>query len=81
MVKIQEELLNKQLKSSHYQTIKKLAQGYFFHAGMSNEVAVIVANDRSSRPEVFCKKGVLKNLVKSTGKHLCKSLFLINARG
>ena len=26
---------------------------------------------RSSRPEVFCKKGVLKNLAKFTGKHLC----------
>ena len=31
---------------------------------------------RSSRPEVFCKKGVLRNLTKSTGKHLCQSLFL-----
>ena len=30
---------------------------------------------RSSRPEVFCKKGVLRNLPKFTGKHLCRSLF------
>ena len=30
---------------------------------------------RSSRPEVFCKKGVLRNLAKFTGKHLCQSLF------
>ena len=30
---------------------------------------------RSSRPEVFCKKGVLKNFAKFTGKHLCQSLF------
>ena len=30
---------------------------------------------RISRPEVFCKKGVLRNLAKSTGKHLCQSLF------
>ena len=29
----------------------------------------------SSRPEVFCKNGVLKNFAKFTGKHLCKSLF------
>ena len=29
---------------------------------------------RSSRPEVFCKKGVLKNFGKFTGKHLCQSL-------
>ena len=30
---------------------------------------------RSSRPEVFCKKGVLKNFAKFTGKHFCQSLF------
>ena len=29
----------------------------------------------SSRPDVFCKKGVLTNLAKFTGKHLCQSLF------
>ena len=26
-------------------------------------------------PEVFCKKGVLRNFAKFTGKHLCQSLF------
>ena len=30
---------------------------------------------RSSRPEVFCKKGVLRNFAKFTGKHMCQSLF------
>ena len=30
---------------------------------------------RSSRPEVFCKKGVLRNFAKFTGKHLRQSLF------
>ena len=30
---------------------------------------------RSSRPEVFCKKGVLRNFTKFTGKHLCQSFF------
>ena len=30
---------------------------------------------RSSRPEVFSKKGVLRNFAKFTGKHLCQSLF------
>ena len=30
---------------------------------------------RSSHPEGFCKKGVLKNFEKFTGKHLCQSLF------
>ena len=30
---------------------------------------------RSSRPEVFCKKGVLRNFAKFTGKHLYQSLW------
>ena len=30
---------------------------------------------KSSRPDVFCKKGVLRNFAKCTGKHLCQSLF------
>ena len=33
---------------------------------------------RSSRPEVFYKKPVLKSLAKFTGKHLCQSLFFNN---
>ena len=31
---------------------------------------------RCSVKKVFCKKGVLKNIAKFTGKHLCQSLFL-----
>ena len=31
--------------------------------------------DRSSHPEVFCKKVALKKFTKFTGKHLCQSLF------
>ena len=38
---------------------------------------VIFCKYRSSHPEVFCKKGVLRNFVKFTGKHLCQSLFSI----
>ena len=30
---------------------------------------------RSSRPDVFCKKGIVKNFAKLTGKQLCQSLF------
>ena len=29
---------------------------------------------RSSRPEVFCKKGILRNFAKFTRKHLCQRL-------
>ena len=35
----------------------------------------------SSRPEVFCKKGVLRNFTKFTGKHLCQSLFFNKVAG
>ena len=31
--------------------------------------------ERSSRPEVFCKKDVLRNFAKFTGKYLRQSLF------
>ena len=31
--------------------------------------------DRSSRSDVFCKKGVLRYFTKFTGKHLCQSFF------
>ena len=37
--------------------------------------------NRSSRPEVFCERGVLKNFAKCTGKHLCQSLFLNKVAG
>ena len=32
---------------------------------------------RSSRPEVFCKKSVLKSFTKFTGKHLCQTVSLL----
>ena len=32
---------------------------------------------RSSRQDLFCKKGALRSFAKFTGKHLCHSLFLI----
>ena len=34
-----------------------------------------LAINESSRPELFCKKGVLRKFAKFTGKHLCQSLF------
>ena len=36
---------------------------------------------RSSRPDVFCKKGVLRNITKLTGKHLCQSIFFNKVAG
>ena len=40
-----------------------------------------IVSDRSSCPEVFCKKGVLENFLKFTGKHLCQSLFFNKTTG
>ena len=37
--------------------------------------------DTSSRPEVFCKKGVLRNFAKFTGKYLCQRLFFNKVAG
>ena len=36
---------------------------------------------RSSRSEVFCKKGVLRYFARFTGKHLCQSLFFNKVAG
>ena len=36
---------------------------------------------RSCCPKMFCKKGVLRNFVKFTGKHLCQSLFFDKVAG
>ena len=34
-----------------------------------------------SRQEVFCKKGVIRNYAKFTGKHLCQSLLFNKVAG
>ena len=43
-----------------------------------------ITNDqisRSSRPGIFCEKGVLRNLAKLTGQHLRQSLFFNKVAG
>ena len=40
-----------------------------------------IGTSRSIRPEVFCKKGFLRNFAKFTGKHLCQSLFFNKVAG
>ena len=36
--------------------------------------ALVIEINRSSRPDVFCKKGVVRNFAKLTGRHLCQGL-------
>ena len=36
---------------------------------------------RSSRPDVFCKDGVLRNFAKFTGKHLFQNLYFNKVAG
>ena len=36
---------------------------------------------RNSLPEVFCRKGALRNFSKFTGKHLCQSLYFNKVSG
>ena len=40
-----------------------------------------LSKQRSSGPQVFRKKGVLKNFAKFTGKHMCQSLFFNKVAG
>ena len=57
----------------------KNADAYYFRSFFSISYNSDLSKCRSSRPEVFCKKCVLRNFRKFTGKHLCQSLvsFLI----
>ena len=41
----------------------------------------LCCEERSSRQDVFCKKSVLRNFAKFTGKHLCQSLYLNKVSG
>ena len=47
----------------------------------SHQVYFSISLFRSSRTEVFCKKIVLRNFAKFTGKHLCQGLFFNKVAG
>ena len=69
--KISEKLMHKKLNSA----IPDL------NYGVNQPFYKISTMYRSSRPEVFCKKGVLRNFAKFTGKHLFQSLFFNKVAG
>ena len=45
------------------------------------QMGIDYAHWRTSRQEVFCEKGVLRNFIKFIGKHLCQSLFFNKVAG
>ena len=53
---------------------------FLYHAAVRNRIMSKNyrenVKNRSRRSEVFCKKGVLRNFTKSTGKQLCQSLLI-----
>ena len=51
-----------------------------YTASVLNNLDVTIQSS-SSGPEVFCKKGVFRNFIKFTGKHLCQSLFFNKIAG
>ena len=53
----------------------RLKVHYHKQFGFYRQAASTFARCRSSRPEVFCKKSVLRNFTKFTGKHLRQSSF------
>ena len=52
-------------------------QSYYYH----NHCCILSCIVRSSRPEVFYNKGVLRNFAKVTEVHLCQSLFFNKVAG
>ena len=46
-----------------------------------SSLSVSSTKNRSSRPDVFCKKGVFKNFAKFTEKHLCQGLYFNKVAG
>ena len=59
--------------------LRKLQRRWYFELGKICWTEFFIL--RSSRPKVFFKEGVLKNLAKFTRKHLCQSLFFDKVAG
>ena len=59
---------------SHSESFNESFQKEFNSIAIKDCQDIFSLTFRTSRPEVFCKKGVLRNFTKSTGKHLYQSL-------
>ena len=58
-------------------------KSFFFFESQSywTSTCNIYLKFKSSRPEVFCKKGVFRDFAKFTGKHLCQRHFFNKVAG
>ena len=62
--------------------LKNLNQlGYLGRENLEKLGNIEIGRSRSSRQEVFFKKGILRNFAKFTGKRLCQSLFFDKVAG
>ena len=68
---------NGKIQFEPYESIKPL-QNVILQTNILKKILIapnnVISSTRSSRPEAFCKKGVLRNFTKFTGKHLCQNL-------
>ena len=62
----------------HFKDLARTERGK--NSQSENRILRII-NCRSSHPEMFCKKGVLRNFAKFTGKHVCQNLFFKKVAG
>ena len=69
----------KEFRNGYFCGFTAFPSKLFFYKNWSQNH--IFTHCRSSRREVFCRKGVLRNLAKFTGKHLWQSLFFNKVAG
>ena len=61
---------------NYFQKQKSRTIKYWNYKNFSNHgFRAELFKNKSSRPEVFCKKVVLRNFAELTGKYQCQSLF------
>ena len=75
---IQPTLLRKIVIIFEEERIANAFNNFYVNIGpkLANDIQT-ATRSRSSRLEMFCKKGVFRNFAKFTGKDLCQSVFLI----
>ena len=73
ITKLEMKTFSRRILSGYSTTLGSLEKIFF--TVKVNKSLTIFEIARSSRPEVFYRKGVLRNFTKFAGKHLCQSLF------